>query len=144
MNTATASGLATLTTAELTELFERGALPDTPFTHRDHVRVAWELLARYDLGTAIQAMTGGIRRLAESREMPNLYHATITTFYMLAVAEARSTHPPATSFSSFEGAHPELFSDCRGFLLGFYTPGTLDSTGARLAFRLPDRWRVRA
>jgi hypothetical protein len=128
-----------LTTGELTTLFERGEMPDVDFTHRDHVRVAWELLGRYSLATALDRMTSGVQTLARQRGVPGLYHETITTFYMLAVADARSQLPTDERFSSFAEQHPALLGNSSDFLIGFYRPETLDSVRARQSFVVPER-----
>ena len=139
MTTVAESTLSTLTTIQLTNLFESGSLPEAPFTHRDHVRVAWQLLERYDLGLALDRMTQGVKVLAKQRGLPDLFHATITTFYMLAIADRISRSSPQLDFDSFALEHESLVSPSRRFLLGFYFAETLDSARARHGFLLPDR-----
>ena len=60
MSTPAVSRPADLGIEELTARFETGTLPDGDFTHRDHVRVAWELLRRYPLGLALHRMVDGV------------------------------------------------------------------------------------
>lgn len=133
------SALQEISTSELTDAFEAGRVPDGDFGHTDHVRVAWELLRRYPLGMALDQVTRGIRALAEQRGLPGLYHATITTFYVLAIADRRSRAAAGDDFEAFAAAHPELLGPSRAFLLDHYAADTLDGAGARSDFVLPDR-----
>jgi hypothetical protein len=131
--------LAGINTADLTSLFEAGRMPPGDFKHRDHVGVGWELLNRYPLGLALHHMTDGVRTLARQRGLSDLYHATITTFYMLDIADCHGRLPGSRDFAAFSASHPILLVDSREFLLGYYTPETLDSARARDEFVLPER-----
>ena len=133
------SALAELSEQELASAFEAGRVPDGEFTHGDHVRVAWELLRRYPLGLALDQVTQGIRTLARQRGLPGLYHATITTFYVLAVADRMARSAGGDDFESFAEAHPELLGPSRAFLGGYYSPETLAAERARREFVLPER-----
>ena len=132
------SALADLDVEELTDAFEAGRLPDGDFEHADHVRVAWALLERYPLGKALDRVTEGIRALADQRGLPGLYHATITTFYVLAIAD-RMAGEAGDDFESFAAANPELLGPSRAFLEGYYSPETLDGARAHREFVLPER-----
>jgi len=135
--------MSTLSISELTSLFEAGQLPDGPFTHRDHVRVAWKLLRHYPLGLALHHMTEGVKTLAHQRDVPDLYHSTITTIYVLAIAERITGSEGLDDFEAFAAEYPELLGPSRQFLLGFYTAETLDSSRARDEFVLPERRPVK-
>lgn len=139
MSTPTVSRPADLGIEELTARFETGTLPDGDFTHRDHVRVAWELLRRYPLGLALHRMVDGVQALAGQRGLPDLYHETITTFYLLAIADARAQAPEEQTFIEFEQQHSSILGKSRQFLLGFYSAEILDSVAARSSFLLPER-----
>ena len=130
-------GIAELDERALTDAFEAGRLPDGDFTHADHARVSWELLRRYPLGRALEEVIRGIRTLAEQRGADGLYHATITTFYVLAIAERMGRGGGDDSFEAFAAANPDLLGPSRAFLLGYYPPEMLDSEGARERFVLP-------
>ena len=130
---------ADLTIEELTSRFEAGTLPAGDFTHRDHVRVGWELLRRHPLGIALQKTIAGVQMLAQQRGLPDLYHETITTFYILAIADSRAQAPVGESFSEFERRQPALLGKSRPFLLSYYSAERLDSDGARSSFLLPER-----
>jgi hypothetical protein len=139
MDTTAVSSPAELDIEELTACFETGTLPDGDFTHRDHVRTAWELLRRYPLGLALHRMVDGVQALAEQRGLPDLYHETITTFYLLAIADARAHAPAEQTFTEFEEQHSSILGKSRQFLLGFYSAESLDSVAARTSFLLPER-----
>jgi hypothetical protein len=132
------STLTEIHTSELASLFEDGRLPDDPFTHRDHVRVAWELLRRYPLGLALHRMTEGVKTLARQRRLPDLFHATITALYVMAIAERMDGSAELDDFDAFAAKYPELLGPSRQFLLGFFTAETLDSDRARVGFVLPE------
>jgi hypothetical protein len=139
MSTPTVSRPADLCIEELTARFETGTLPDGDLTHRDHVRVAWELLCRNPLGLALHRMVDGVQALAARRGQPNLYHETITTFYLLAIADARARAPQEQTFTEFEQQNASILGKSRQFLLRYYTEETLDSSDARSSFLLPER-----
>ena len=139
MDATTVSSPADLDIGELTDRFETGTLPDGDFTHRDHVRVAWKLLCRYPLGLALHRMIDGVQALAEQRGLPDLYHETITTFYLLAIADARARAPQEQTFTEFEQQNASILGKSRQFLLGFYSEETLASREARGSFLLPER-----
>ena len=133
------SARAELDEQRLTDAFEAGRLPDGEFAHADHVRVAWELLRRYPLGRALDEVTRGIRTLAEQRGANDLYHATITSFYVLAIADRMARDDGDGSFARFAAANPELLGPSRAFLLEHYSAETLDGDRARRQFVLPER-----
>ena len=133
------SALAELDERQLTDAFVAGQVPDGDFEHADHVRVAWELLRRYPRGLALDEVTRGIRRLADQRGLPGLYHATITTFYVLAIADRMGGDGEETGFEEFATANPGLLGPSRDFLTGYYSPETLDGEEARRGFVLPER-----
>ena len=104
------SAVAVLDEQELANAFEAGRVPDGEFTHTDHVRVAWQLLRRYPLGLALDQVIRGIQALARQRGLPDLYHATITTFYVLAIADRMGRGDNAGDFETFAARHPELLA----------------------------------
>ncbi len=133
------SAVAELDERQLADAFEAGRVPDGEFTHADHVRVAWELLRRYPLGLALDQVTQGIRALAKQRGLPGLYHATITTFYVLAIADRLGRDAAGDGFETFAAANPELLGPSRAFLGGYYSAETLDGERARCEFVLPEQ-----
>ena len=130
---------AELGVGERTDAFEAGRVPDGDFLHADHVRVGWELLRRYPLGLALDRVTRGIRALARRRGADGLYHATITTFYLLAIADRVARRPGDGGFEAFAAANPDLLGPSRAFLLSYYSAETLDGEVARGQFVLPER-----
>ncbi len=124
---------------ELTDAFEAGRLTEGDFTHADHVRVGWELLRRYPLGVALEQVSRGIQTLARQRGADGLYHATITTFYLLAIADRMARDDGDAGYQAFAAANPDLLGPSRAFLLAYYSPETLDGEGARRRFVLPER-----
>jgi hypothetical protein len=117
--------------------FEACTLPKEAFSHREHVRLAWLYLGRYDFEDASRRVVGGIKRFAARHDVPGLYHETITQAWLRLIDAARRAAPGAASFQAFLDANPRLAT--KGALDPYYDPATLQSAGARAAFVAPDR-----
>ncbi|GAA3622743.1 hypothetical protein GCM10022200_01140 [Microbacterium awajiense] len=108
------------------------------FSHDDHVRVAWLLCTRSaDSAAALDAMTSGIRSMAESRGLSDKFHATRTAAW-LALVDAASdpAATPGGDSHEFLAQHPELLD--RAALDAHYSTEVLNSDAARRAFVAPD------
>ncbi|HEX6537357.1 MAG TPA: hypothetical protein VF041_22435 [Gemmatimonadaceae bacterium] len=114
--------------------FERGAVPDAHFHHREHVRVAYELIARDPFDVALARFMDGIRRIAAASGNAAKVHVTITVAFLAVIAE-RQAREPAATWDQFVARNPDLFD--KGFLRRWYTAGELDSDLARKTFLLP-------
>ncbi len=125
-----------MTEGELLAALEDGTLPPAAFRHRDHVRVAWHLLRALPPLAAMARFETTLRSYAAAIGKPDLYHATITWAYLLAINERLERGDRAASWASFEAANPDLFA--REFLAGRYRAETLASPLARRVFVFPD------
>jgi hypothetical protein len=113
--------------------FEAGER-DAPFAHADHVRLAFEMLARHEFDDALARYAAGLRRLATRSGTPQRYHATITVAFLALVAERRE-RTGAECWDAFRRAAPDLL-DAR-CLARWYPTELLGSDVARRTFVLP-------
>ncbi len=125
-----------MTDDELLQYFEAQQEPPGGFHHRQHVRVAWIYLRREAVPRALERFRDGLRRFAEAHGKPERYHETITTAYMLLIAERMQGS--AGSWNAFAAAHPDLLAWSPSILDHYYNPETLKSDRARREYLPPD------
>lgn len=119
------------------DAFENGVIDPDAFDHVAHVYVAWLYLERFTLLEAIAKFDAALRRLTVSLDIPGKYHATITWFFMLLIAERRNAVPDSDWFR-FRRDNDDLVSDGK-VLQRYYDSETLASDRARQSFVLPDK-----
>jgi hypothetical protein len=106
------------------------------FGHRQHVELAWRLLAAHGAGPAADVVAAAIRQVAAAHGQPGKFHETITRTWVRCVAAHRERWPAGT-FAEFLDRNPRLLDPA---LLGhFYSPGLLASAAARERWVAPDR-----
>ncbi len=127
-----------MTDQELMEQFEDGTLPNESFHHREHVRTAFLYLTKYPILEALQIFSGTLRRFAEARGRPQLYHQTITWAYIFLIQERMARAGNNQSWEEFARDNPDLLVWQDGILTRFYRSETLTSELARTIFLLPD------
>jgi hypothetical protein len=127
-----------MTDQELIQQFEDSTLPSESFRHREHVRVAFLYLTKYPVLDALQAFSKSLRRLAEIRGKPQLYHETITWAHIFLIRERMARAGSNQSWDEFAGNNPDLLVWKEGILTRLYRPETLASDLAREVFVLPD------
>lgn len=116
--------------------FRTASFDPASFSHREHVRMGFELLRQSSFPRALLTYSEAISRLAIKVNAPQKFNQTITTAFLSLIAEAMST-PGARSFEDLVGHHPELLE--KGLLERLYSPDRLTSALARQTFLLPDR-----
>jgi hypothetical protein len=114
--------------------FETGAVQNAHFRHHDHVRVAYELIARDPFDIALARFMSGLRGVAASSGDQTKVHMTITVAFLAAIAE-RQARDPTADWDEFAARNPELID--KAFLARWYTTEELASDVARLTFLLP-------
>lgn len=136
ITTQSAVGLA-VTGDQLIDRFERGETPLESFHHADHVRLAFEYLARYPVLDALEKFSTALKRFAAAKGKSGLYHETITWAFLFLIRErmARAGHEP--SWEEFADHNPDLLVFRGGILDRLYTKETLESPFARSTFVLP-------
>jgi hypothetical protein len=92
----------------LLSAFEGGTLAPADFHHRDHVRLTWLLLDRYDRAATEQRLLDGLRALARRAGKPDRFDATLTRRWIAAIDAARRELPAGTSFETLTRRRPDL------------------------------------
>jgi hypothetical protein len=131
------NGCDALTDAELVTRFEALAIAPSDFRHREHVRLAFAMLAEADFGEAGVRFRRALRAFAVHVGAPGKYHETLTWAYLALVAERMAGC--ATSFELLERA-PELLDHQRGALAQIYDVAAITACPrARRVLVLPTR-----
>jgi hypothetical protein len=121
-------------TADLSA-FLHGEIAARDFRHADHVRMAFEVLARHPFLEAAVAVSAALKAMARRAGNPEAYHETITLAFLALIAERRA----AGGFRDYDGfaaANPDLLD--KAVLSRWYGPRKLGSETARRTFVLPD------
>jgi hypothetical protein len=114
--------------------FVRGETDPATFTHREHVRMAFELLRHSDFPEAALRYSRALQALTLRAGVPEKFHQTITVAFLALIAERLFEHDTDT-FDTFAQDHPDLFD--RSVLERRYGPERLASAAARTTFLLP-------
>jgi len=116
--------------------FESCDLPP-PFSHRDHLRLAYVHLTRSTVGAAYNAIKPSLLRyIAHYGADPRKYHETMTRAWLMAVRHFMAISQPAHSADAFLLQQPRLLSS--RIMLRHYSPERLFSEKARTRFLEPD------
>ena len=118
----------------LIRLFEAGEAPPDGFHHREHVRVAWWYLRESPLPEALGRFGAGLRRFADAQGKPDLYHETITTAYVLLIAERLDDGDRELDWDDFARRNPDLLTWRPSILARYYREETLASARAKRTF----------
>lgn len=116
--------------------FVRGDVDPAQFPHRDHVRIAFEMLRRHDFPETVLHYSRALRTMAEKAGRPQAFHQTITIAFLSVIAE-RMDGGGAADFAAFAQANPDLLE--KSVLRRWYRPEQLASQIARRTFVLPER-----
>jgi hypothetical protein len=127
---------AGITDQEFLEAFERLEIAKEDFHHRDHLRLAWACLRAADEGRALARVREAICRFAEKHGVPQLYHETITRFWVAELAAAMQALSSASEFEALAARRPELLD--KDLVRRRYRPETLASERAKAAWVEPD------
>lgn len=124
---------------DLWEAFGSKTLPESEWTHRAHLRVAWLHSRRYALDEAHVMMRVGIIRLNAAHGLVETvargYHETITRVWLVVVRAMMKEAPAESSLAFVDAFKDRLGSDA---LLRHYSKGRLMSLEARATFVEPD------
>src|SRR5215471_13034234 len=115
--------------------FVRGEIAPTAFPHREHVRMAFEMLRRHDFAETTLHFSRALRSMAQQAGKPQAFHQTVTIAFLSLIAE-RLDGSEYPDFTAFECANPDLFE--KGMLTRWYRPERLASERARRTFVLPE------
>ena len=117
------------------ERFVRGEMAPAGFAHREHVRMAFEMLRRHDFAETVLHFSRGLRSMAQQAGKPQAFHQTVTIAFLAVIAE-RMDGAQYADFSAFERGNPDLLE--KGLLARWYDPERLASERARRTFLLPE------
>jgi len=115
--------------------FVRGELSAAGFAHRDHLRMAFEMLRRHDFAETTLHFSRALRAMARNAGKPEAFHQTITIAFLAVIAE-RMDGLECADFSAFERANPDLLD--KRMLQRWYGCERLSSERARRTFLLPE------
>jgi len=123
---------------ELTDLerFARGEVDPGNFPHREHVRMAFEMLRRHDFAESVLHYSRALRAMTARAGKPQAFNQTVTIAFLSLVAERMQESGGAADFDALVRAHPELLD--KAALTRWYRPERLASDAARHTFLLPE------
>jgi hypothetical protein len=122
------------TEAARLERFLAGELPASELSHREHVRLAWATLRRYDFAESVYRYSRALRAVAARAGRPEKFNQTQTIAFLSLIAE-RLARGGGDDFESFARAHPELFD--AALLASYYPRERLSCPLAHRTFLLP-------
>jgi hypothetical protein len=117
------------------ERFLRGEIAAASFPHREHVRMAFEMLRRHDFADTVQQFSRALRSMARQAGRPQAFHQTVTIAFLSLIAE-RLDGGHWEDFGTFARDNPDLLD--KGMLARWYRPERLASERARRTFLLPE------
>jgi len=117
------------------ERFVRGEIAAASFPHREHVRMAFEMLRRHDFAETVLHFSRALRGMAQQAGKPQAFHQTLTIAFLSLIAE-RLEERPWEDFAAFAHDNPDLLD--KGVLARWYRPERLASERARRTFLLPE------
>jgi hypothetical protein len=115
--------------------FMRGEIDPATFPHREHVRVAFEMLKRHDFPETALLFSRTLRAMAEKAGRPEAFHQTVTIAFLSLIAE-RVEGGGAADFAAFAQANSDLLD--KSVLNRWYGAERLASEAARRTFLLPE------
>ena len=118
--------------------FERGNVDAEQFDHEAHVFVAWSYLQKYELKESIARFCEALRNLTKKLGVETKFHETITWFYMILIADRRSTSA-SNDWQGFRQGNADLFARRPSIISQYYSDKRLGTSLARTQFVLPDR-----
>ena len=118
------------------DAMERITLPESCFTHADHIRLAWLFLRTQAMPEAAERMARTLQRYSTGMGKAERFHVTLTRLWMLLVDHHVAVHGQAVLFAEFASANPGLFDKALPF--AFYSRTRLYGNEARAGWVEPD------
>jgi hypothetical protein len=117
------------------ERFVCGEIAAAGFAHREHVRMAFEMLQRHDFADTVLQFSRALRTMAQRAGKPQAFHQTVTIAFLSLIAE-RLEARQWSDFAQFARDNPDLLD--KRLLARWYRPERLASESARRTFLLPE------
>ena len=118
------------------ERFEAGDIDPDQFDHEAHVYVGWLYVCECELADAIAKFDNGLKRLVSKFGAEGKYHATLTWFFLLLIADRIEPDEP---WQVFRHRNADLVTGGKEVLSRYYSETCLFSARARERFVLPDK-----
>jgi hypothetical protein len=115
--------------------FLDGQVEAAQLPHREHVRLAFEMLRRHDFAETALHYSNALKRIAANAGHPEAFNLTITLAFLALIGE-RMAADQAEDFETFAARNPELLD--KGVLRRWYPAQRLSSALARRTFLLPE------
>jgi hypothetical protein len=122
--------------AAFLDAFESGALPNSAFHHRDHLRLSWLYLRRDGPDLGPQRIIDGIRHFAAAHGAADRFHVTLTAFWIRLVQHLIEAFPGVECFDDLVAAFPLALD--KTIVTRHYSAALLWSSAARAQFVVPD------
>lgn len=116
------------------ERFMRGEVDATAFPHREHVRMGFEMLRRYDFAETVFHYSRTLMAMTRRVGRPQAFHQTVTIAFLSLIAE-RIDSGGYPDFDSFARTNADLLE--KSALARWYPPERLATDAARRTFVLP-------
>ena len=130
-------------TADMAALARGGRINFFGFILRLMARLPFLFIAGRMYGAEALGRFGtGLRRFADAHGKPDLYHETITTAYVLLIAERLDDGDRELDWDDFARRNPDLLTWRPSILARYYREETLASARAKRTFVMPDRLEI--
>jgi hypothetical protein len=123
-----------MTDEEFVKRFEECTLAE--FHHADHIRMAWLYLRKFGYEIGSRKVKEGIRAFAAAKNQNQLYHETITEFWIRLVQHVIASYPHLETFAEFFAAFPPLQNSKS--IYSHYRKDFLMSENVRREWHYPD------
>ena len=102
--------------AELPDLerFVRGEADPARFPHREHVRMAFEMLRRHDFAEAVLLYSRALRAMTVRAGKPEVFNQTVTIAFLALIGE-RMHAGAEVDFAAFARDNSDLFEKKKEF-----------------------------
>lgn len=115
--------------------FVHGETDAAAFPHREHVRMAFEMLRRHDFAESVWLFSRALRTMTTKAGKPQAFNQTVTIAFLAVIAE-RMESRAAVGFATFERDNPDVFD--KHVLARWYPRERLAADLARRIFVLPE------
>jgi len=115
--------------------FVHGETDPADFPHREHVRMAFEMLRRHDFAESVWLFSRALRAMSARAGNPQVFNQTVTIAFLALIAERIESQAHA-DFAAFEREHPDVFD--KQVLARWYPRERLAADLTRRIFVLPE------